>query len=119
MEGTNCTILEELTKMQSAGISTQTAIDNIAKHYRILLNTILRFSVEAAWIVNEEYRNNAPTLGRERADAENEEVLKLKLTNAELNEQLVIFEQENEQQRKKLALFVGEEASSSVPAEYT
>lgn len=106
LEGTHCTILEELTKTQAG--STQSAIDNIAKHYRILLNTILRFAVEAAWLVSE----RGGSMGRsKREDLENEEVMKLKLTNAELNERLTDAHQEIGEQKKRLALFVGDEAA--------
>ena len=103
-------ILEELSKMQ-AGENTQTVIENIAKHYRILLNTILRFAVEAAWAVNQ--GGKGVGYGKKREEIENEETLRLKLMNAELNERLVEAAQENEEQRKRLALFMGEEIAES------
>ena len=81
LEGTSCTILEELTKAKDT--IKQNTTNNIAKHYRVLLNTILRFAVEATWVINDGLKNGKKYMGKE-----NEEVLRLKLLNAELNEKL-------------------------------
>jgi len=109
LEGTSCTILEELGKATTESIPQENIIDNISKHYRILLNTILRFAVEAAWVVKEE----AKTGGKKKAtDMENEEMLRLKLTNAELCEKLADAEQELCEKNKKLALFTGQEVQA-------
>eukprot|EP00826_Nyctotherus_ovalis_P063997 TRINITY_DN9381_c0_g3_i1.p1 TRINITY_DN9381_c0_g3~~TRINITY_DN9381_c0_g3_i1.p1 ORF type:complete len:286 (-),score=107.59 TRINITY_DN9381_c0_g3_i1:73-930(-) len=78
LEGTSCTILEELTKAKET--MKASSINNVAKHYRVLLNTILRFAVEATWVIN-------GGLKKKHSDS-NEELLRLKLLNAELNEKL-------------------------------
>lgn len=104
-EDTNLAILNELTRIQTMNESTQSAIDGIAKQYRILLNTILRYAVEAAWVVGQE--NNGEK-GVSNMAVEQEEVLRLKLIISELKEQLINSGKEKEELDKKLALFVGE-----------
>lgn len=77
--------------------------EDAASRYRILLNTILRFTVEAAWIL----KNRLPDSLKQK-EPENEELVRMKLLNSELSDMLVSARQEIASQQKRLALFVGE-----------
>ena len=90
LEGSNCTILEELNNPQDI----RPTIEDIAKQYRVLLNTILRFAVEATWIVRDKI-----------GCGKSEEVLGLKLANAELREKLAEAEEEIKELQEQLELF--------------
>ena len=100
----DCTILTELSKLQTAGTDTERALDNIAREYRNLLNVILRFAVEAAWVV----RGGQNKDSKSSMVVEQEEFLKLKLINADLKEQLSNIIKEKNALLKKVSLFTGE-----------
>lgn len=100
----DCTILAELSKLQTASSVTEIALDNIAREYRNLLNVILRFAVEAAWVV----RGGQAKDSKGTVVVEQDEFLKLKLMNADLKEQLSNISKEKHALLKKVSLFTGE-----------
>lgn len=107
-KGTNCKILEEFSRAQREGNISERILGNIANQYRILLNTIMRFSVEARWLMKEKIHKGK--LNKMEVN-ENEELMKLKLMNNELKEKLTNAEEEINRQQRQLALFVGDESS--------
>eukprot|EP00826_Nyctotherus_ovalis_P007634 TRINITY_DN11939_c0_g2_i1.p1 TRINITY_DN11939_c0_g2~~TRINITY_DN11939_c0_g2_i1.p1 ORF type:complete len:312 (-),score=79.43 TRINITY_DN11939_c0_g2_i1:93-1028(-) len=91
------TVADELNREEEENV------EDAASRYRILLNTILRFTVEATWMLK-----NGPPDNQKQKEPENEELVKMKLLNSELSDMLVSARQEIASQQKRLALFVGE-----------
>jgi len=87
LQGTNCTILKKLSKSKESGLKVAKRLDSVVKQYRVLLNTILRFAIETTWVIKNGLTNNR------KHDTENEELLKLRLMNIELNDRVANLEQ--------------------------
>jgi hypothetical protein len=121
LDATKCTVLEQLRKVQTTTTSVQGAIDNIAAQYRVLLNTILRVAVESTWALAPERKAAGPTSSAQGGcrPAERDEMLRLKLLNAELKEQLSAAIKDVEQHKQQLAFLVGDPSECPTPTPST